>query len=276
MTPASPPRVRRRAPDLTLRFLADRRRSLFVWAASLAAYALFMVAFFPSIRDSPSFATALEDYPDALKEIFGGEAGFDLTSGPGFIGTELYYLAIPILLAVVAIGQGASLGADQESGLVDLILANPLTRRRVVLERALAMAAAVVVLTASVSVVVAIGDPIVGLDIGLGNLLATSMATAALALLHGFVALAVAGATGRRGVAIGAATAVFAAGYLINVAAGLVDSLGWAKPLSPYHHATGASPLATGWDGSGLAVLVVVGVAVLVAAVALFERRDLT
>jgi len=264
-----------RAPDLALRFLADRRRSLAVWAASLAAYAAFIVSFFPSIRDSPSFATALEDYPDALKELFGGEAGFDLTSGPGFIGAELYYLALPILLAVVAIGYGASLGAEQESGLIDLVLANPLSRRRVVAERALAIVVAVTLLAAVVTAVVAVGDELVGLEIGISALLAAATANVVLAVLHGLVALTAAAVTGKRTPAVGTATGVFALGYLLYVAAGFVDWLEPGRVLSPYWHATASSPLATGWSLGDLTVLVAASAAVFVAAVFAFDRKDL-
>ena len=247
-----------------------------MWAASLAAYAAFIVSFFPSIRDSPSFATALEDYPDALKELFGGEAGFDLTSGPGFIGAELYYLALPILLAIVAIGYGAALGAEQESGLTDLILSNPLSRRRVIVERALTIIVAVGLLTGVVTLVVFIGDGFVDLDIGLSRLLAAATGNVVLAVLHGLVALTAAAATGKRTLAVGTATAVFALGYLLHVAAGFIDWLEPAKVLSPYYHATGSSPLATGWSLDNLAVLVVASSLALAAAVFAFDRKDLT
>lgn len=263
------------SPDLAIRFLSDRRRSLAVWAVGLTAYAAFIVSFFPSIRDSPSFATALEDYPDALKELFGGEAGFDLTSGPGFVGAELYYLALPLLLTIVAIGYGAALGAEQESGLTDLILCNPLTRRRVIVERALTIVVAVTLLAGLVTVAVAVGDAIVDLEIGLSPLLAAATGNVVLAVLHGLVALVAAAVTGKRSLAVGTATAAFALGYLLHVAAGFIDWLESARVLSPYYHATGSSPLATGWPVDNLAILLAVSAVALAAAVMAFDRKDL-
>lgn len=260
--------------SLASRLLGDRARGLAGWAAGLVAYTLLIVSIFPTIRDSESFAAALEDYPDALKELLGGDVGFDLTSGPGFIGAELYYLVLPLLLVVVAIGHGAALGADQESGLLDLILANPVRRRTVVLSRALAMLVAVTGLTAVVAVTVWIAGPVVELGIGTGNLVAASLGTIGLVMVHGLLALATAAVTGRRSLAIGIPTVLFAAGYLLNVAAGVLD---WVEPLtvlSPYNQATADSPLAAGLAVGSAVALAVESLLILAVAVVVFDRRD--
>lgn len=269
-------RPRRLPLDLAARFLTDRLRGLVGWSLGLSVYAILVVSIFPTIRDSAAFTAALEDYPDAIKELVGGEAGFDLTSGPGFLGAELYYLVLPLLLAIVAIGYGAAFGAEQESGLVDLILANPIRRRRLVLERALAIVVAVLALTSVVGVVVWISGGIVDLGIAIGNLIAGSVAIALLVVFHGMVALAVAAIFGRRAVAVGFATVLFAAGYLLSVAGGLLDWLEPAKIFSPYHQATGSIPLANGWSAGHLLVLAIESLAVLAVAVVGFERRDLS
>ncbi len=261
--------------NLTTRFLIERYRGLVGWSIGLTAYSVLVVSLFPLIRDSPAFGAALDDYPEGLKELLGGDAGFDLTSGPGFLGAELYYLILPLLLAVVAIGYGASFGAEQENGLVDLILANPIPRRRLVLERALAIAVAVVILILVVVVAVLVSGAIVELGVGLGNLIAASAAVVLLVLVHGMAALAAAAIGGRRSIAVGVATVLFAAGYLLNVGAGFV---GWLEPinrLSPYAQATGSSPLSNGWAPVDLLVMAVEAAVLLAVAIVGFDRRDL-
>lgn len=261
--------------ELAERFFADRIRSTIGWVLGLGLYTALIVSFFPSISGSESYEAALEDYPDALKEFFGGDAGFQLTTGPGFINAQLFSFMVPLLLAVVAIGYGAALGGEQQSGLIDLVLANPIRRRRVILERAGAMLTTVVLLAVTVLVVVAALGPIVNLGIGLNRLTAATVATVLVVMFHGLVALAVAGATGSRSVAVGSATVVFAAGYLLNALSGLV---GWLEPLrvlSPYYHAVGPLPLLDGWAPANLGVLVVLCGAAVGAGVVLFERRDL-
>lgn len=261
--------------ELAERFFVDRLRGLLAWVAGLVAYCLLIVAVFPSIRDSAGYEAAIEDYPDALMEFFGGADGVQLTTGPGFVNAQLYSLIVPLLLAIVAIGAGASLAADERSGLLDLILANPVRRRRVVLERAAAMTATQLVLAATVLVVVVGVGALVDLGVGIGPLVAASTATVLLVVFHGFVALAVAAATGSRSVAIGTATVIFAGGYLLNALAGIVEALDRFRVLSPYHHAIGTTPVVDGWAPANLAVLVALVVAALATAVAAFDRRDL-
>ncbi len=260
---------------LTERTIVDRRRGLGGWTIGLILYALLITSFFPTIRDSDSFAAAMDDYPDAIKELFGGEAAFDLTSGPGFMHAELYSLVAPIMLLIVGIGIGAGIGGDQQTGLMDLILANPLTRRRVVLERALSVVTVVAYLALVITATVAVAGVFIDLDVSLSGLGAATAAITALAGLHGLVALAVGAATGQRSLAVGAATGVFAAGYLVSALGSMVDWLEPARNLSPYYHALGTNPLAEGWPIGGLAIIGVLWLIVTAAAVWLFERRDI-
>ncbi|MEM7322043.1 MAG: ABC transporter permease subunit [Actinomycetota bacterium] len=263
------------ATELARRFVVDRIRSTIGWVIGLGLYTGLIVSFFPSIRDSQSYEAALEDYPDALKEFFGGDAGFQLTTGPGFINAQLFAFMVPLLLAVVAIGYGAALGGEQQSGLIDLVLANPIRRRRVIVERAVAMLATIFLLAFTVLLVVTVLGRMVDLGIDFSRLAAATVATVLVVMVHGLVALAVAGATGSRSVAVGSATVIFAAGYLLNALSGLV---GWLEPmrvLSPYYHAVGPLPLLEGWALPNLVVLVALCFLVLAAGVVLFERRDL-
>ena len=139
------------------RSLRDRGRSLTSWGIGLAAYVGLIVAVWPSIRGSSEISKAIENYPAAMKEFFGGAAAFDYTRPGGFLNTQLFSLILPLLIGAFAIGYGAStLAGEQESGRLDLILALPLRRSRIVAEKALALAAGVAALTV-VSALVILG-----------------------------------------------------------------------------------------------------------------------
>ena len=219
------------------RFLADRRKGLAGWAVGLAAYTVLMVSFYPTIRDSPSLALAIDEYPDVMKEFLGGEASFDLSSGPGFVNAELYSLMLPLLLSVFAIGFGASMGADQRSGLMDLLLSHPISRVRLVVEKMVAMVAGVAALAAVVFVTLIGAGAVIDLGISLSNLVAATVGVVLLVSLHGLIAMAVGAATGRRSAAIGAATTFLAAGYVFSGLGGLVDWLEPVRSVSPYDRA---------------------------------------
>ncbi len=68
------------------RSLRDRRRSLTGWALGIAVYVGLIVAFWPSIRGSSEISKAIENYPDVMKEFFGGAAAFDYAT-PGASST---------------------------------------------------------------------------------------------------------------------------------------------------------------------------------------------
>lgn len=261
--------------DLAARFFLDRGRGLIAWLLGLVSYCALIGVFYPSVRDSEAYEAALDDYPDALKEFFGGESTFQLTTGPGFINAQLYSFMVPLLLSIVAIGAGAAIGSEQRSGLIDLVLSNPVPRWRVVVERALAIAATVVILALAVMGSVAAVGAVVDLGIGVNELAAVTTASVLIVLLHGFTALAVAAATGRRSLAVGAATVVFAAGYLLQSLAGIVDAIEPYRVLSPYHHAMGTNPLFEGWAWANLGLMAALCGLVLALAVFLFQRRDL-
>ncbi|NNF55091.1 MAG: ABC transporter permease subunit [Acidimicrobiales bacterium] len=261
--------------ELVQRFLADRRKGLSGWAVGLTAYTVLIVSFFPMIRDSASMAQAIEEYPDAMKEFLGGEASFNMSSGPGFLNAELYSVMLPILLSVFAIGFGASMGADQRSGLMDLLLSHPISRGRIVAEKAIAMVVGVTGLATVVFATVIAAGAFIDLGISVSNLVAATVGVVLLVTLHGLIAMAVGAATGRRSAAIGTATTLLAAGYIFSGLGGLVDWLEPVRSVSPYYRAIGTSPMLNGWAFGSLVYLLALGGALVFATKMLFERRDI-
>lgn len=258
------------------RALHDRRRGLLGWSIGIGLYVAMIVAVWPSIRGAEQLKAAIDDYPKALKELFGGASSFDFSTPGGYLNAELFSLMVPLLLGVFAIGFGAStLAGEQERGVLDLILVNPLRRRRVVLEKALSLATGVVALAAAAAVVIAVAGVAAGMHLGTSRLVAAIAGAALLCVLHGYVALLVGAATGSRAAAIGVSASVFTAGYLLQALAGLVA---WLRPLrvfSPFYLYNGSMPITHGFALGHDAVLLALCVAALVAAVAVFERRDL-
>jgi ABC-2 type transport system permease protein len=261
---------------VTDRALRGRRRSLLAWTLGVTAYVTLMAAFYSSIQNS-DVQDALDSYPDELKAFFGGSKAFDLSTFHGYLNVELYSLVVPALLVIAAVGFGAAtLAGEQQGGMLDLLLAYPITRRRVVLEKALGVAAGTAALvvagTAGILVVGALSDQSMRAD----HIAIASLGAWLLAVWTGWLAMLAGAATGSRGAAIGLPAAVFAASYLVVGVAGLVS---WIEPLrfvSPLYHANSTTPLANGLPVVNYAVLVVLCAVTLAATVVVFERRDLT
>ncbi len=263
-----------RALPLAREDLRDRSGSLIGWMLGIGVYSALMLALYPSVRDSDAVAAAVEDYPDVLQEFLGGDGALDITSGPGFLQAEVFGLVLPLLLTIAAVGVAARFAGDQRSGLLDLVMANPVSRRRVVGERSLVGLVVVVGLALVAVLVLGAFSSAVDLEVAFVDLLAAAIATAVLASFHGALALLVAAWTGERGVAIAAASVAFTLGYVVAGLGGIVGWLGPVRALSPHHRTVGSQPLR---DGLEIGVLgVAAATAVLVwAAVEAFERRDL-
>ena len=119
----------------------------------------------------------------------------DIASPVGYLNSQIYALTAPLLLLIFAIGAGAgAVAGEEERGTLELVVAQPLRRRDYVLQRFLALAALLAVLTVTLLATVALGSRLVDLEIGFGRLLAASISVGLLALLFAAIALAV-GAT---------------------------------------------------------------------------------
>ena len=224
---------------------------------------------------SSEITKAIENYPDAMKEFFGGAAAFDYTWPGGFLNTQLFSLILPLLIAIFAIGFGAAAVASEQSrGTLDLELARPLQRSRVVREKATALTAGVAVLTLiSAAVIVAVGA-LVDLHIAIADVAAACTGAGLIALFYGLLALTVGAGTGNLALALGVSTAAFVAGYVIQALSGLVDAIKPLRLLSPLYHANGSIPINTGFPIWHDLLLAAVLRALVAASVQLFDRRD--
>jgi ABC-2 type transport system permease protein len=259
------------------RELAGRARSLAWWTLGLLALAAINIVFWPTISDQQEELTRLvEGYPEALVALFAGGGALDLASEAGFLDSQLYAFMFPVVLLIHAIGFGASASAGEEDrGTIELLLANPLSRRRLVAEKAGALAATLAGLGAVVFLAVWLGGRAVGLEIGAGRVAAATLALVLLALAFGALALALGSATGNRGLALGVSAAVALGAYLLQSLGPLVDVLEPWTPLSPFAHYAAGDRLREGFDARAAAVLLGLAFAFALAAAESFARRDL-
>ena len=262
--------------NVFLKTLSETRRALVWWSLGLIGMAAMMIAVYPTVRDNPDLNKMVEDYPDALKAFmaFGGD--LDYVSGAGYLGSELFSFMVPLLLLIAAIGAGARATAgEEERGTLDLLLANPLSRRRLVAEKFGALAGEIALLAIVLWLSLLVGVEIVAMDVSAPRLAAATTSAALLGLAFGALALLVGAASGRRGVAIGVAAATAVAAYLVNSLAALVDFLEPVKQSSPFYHYVASDPLREGLALEHVAFLVALALVAAGLAAVAFDRRDL-
>jgi ABC-2 type transport system permease protein len=259
------------------RFFNDRRRYILLWALGLAGFLLLSVAFYPAFKEQPSFDELLKDAPEGLKALAGAQGNFSLSSPAGFLNSQVFTQVLPIALLIFGIGAGARAIAGAEGdGTLELILANPVTRRRVAIERYASAITQTVLLGLVATVTLLAFCPVFQLTDGLSipNLLGACLACVCFALLHTSIAFAVGGVTGVRGQAIALPTVIAFGGFVAFglVSGGILEPLRFVTPWWWY--------LSRNIVGQGLppeAVVVPFALSVVFAAMGVlrFERRDL-
>jgi ABC-2 type transport system permease protein len=261
--------------DVFSKSLRDVRRGFAWWSLGLAGLVAMMVSVFPTVRDNPELNELVENYPEALKAFIGFGGVVDYTTGAGYLGSELFSFMIPLLFLVAAIGNGAgAIAGEEERGTLDLLLANPVTRRRVALEKLGALAAELVGLGAVLWLALWIGGRAVDMEISGAHLGAATVSALLLALAFGAIAFMLGAATGRRSLAIGLSAAAAVAAYLVHSLAPLVDALQPVQKLSPFYHYAASDPLRQGLGLWHVGVLLAIAVAAAAVAIAAFDRRD--
>lgn len=232
--------------------------------------ALMYVLLFPSIQKS--FANM--ELPDYMQS-FAGAAGSYATPA-GYMSTE-YFTAVPITLVIFAVVAGTAATAGEESaGTMELLLAQPVRRRRVVLEKALGIAAAVSVALLAGWPGILIGQLFVSMDLSPVRTLAAMVATLPLLFLFSALGMLLGAALPTRAMAVAVCTAGAVAAYVVFTLGVMVDSLAEVRKLTPFYWADASKPLVGDYELWRAGLLLAVSAVFVALAMVAFERRDIT
>lgn len=253
------------------RTLRDVRWHIIGYGVGLGAYAALVVVLFPAVSD----AYADVELPAGYEDVF-GITGIDLGNPRHFISIEFFAFA-PIVASIYGIAAGTGvLGAEESRGSIAMLLAQPMTRRRIFAEKvgALVLGAVLVTLVAGVAFLVTVPFVDTG-SVGAGEtfiacliLLPPTLAVAGVALLLSTIAPS-------RGVAVGVVSAYVVTAYLAASLAQLTSFTEWLRYLSPYYYSGGETVLIDGavwWHQ--LLLLAIATVATLLALHS-FEQREI-
>jgi ABC-2 type transport system permease protein len=260
--------------SVLLKTLRDQRRSLLAWATSIVLLVMMYGSFFPSIRHMPSMNDYLNQMPEALRSMF-ALSGADISTPTGYVQIELLSFMGPILVILYAVSAGnAAVAGEEDRHTMDLLLANPISRTRVVLDKLGAMIIGILLLTTVTGAALLLSGPLFGLTVPAGKATAAMLHLGLLGLVFGALALAIGAATGRTGVSRGVPAVAAVLAYMVN---GLAPMVSWLEPFqkfSPFYQYVGHDPLHNGVSGSAVAVSVLTIAGLAVIAIWGFRRRD--
>jgi ABC-2 type transport system permease protein len=258
--------------EITSLDLSFRRKALVGFTVGLVLYVVVIVALYPSFKNSSELDNLTKNSP-GVAALFGISGS--LTSPVGWMNANVWANFLPLIILLLTIGYGASAIAGQEKdGHLELVLSLPFSRRRVVAQKIGALTLQALILCFVTFLAVLTGRWF-QLDFGIWELTTATVGVLLLGSDFGLFALAIGAGTGNRGVALGVASTVAAASYLVSSMAPVVSWLDPAKYLSLFYWSVGDNQLEDGLSIAGLAVLVGVGLVLAVVTDRLFESHDL-
>ena len=255
------------------KWLWDARRSLLGWSIALVVVGCGYAAFWPMIAD-PELQGLLERYPRALLEAMNYT---DIATAAGYLNATVYGMLVGILLLVYAVSAGTRLIAgDEEAGTLDLILAHPVSRWSLALQRFGAYVVSVAVITAALWLgMVAVRGPAQLEGITVAGLTAMHVHVLGFATLFGALAFAVGAVTGRRALALAVGAGVAVLAYAAMGLLPQVDGLEWVRDYSPFTWMNGSKPLQNGIDLTHLGLMFGLAGVLVGLGMWAFTRRDL-
>ena len=169
-------------PSVFLKAMRDQRWMVLGFGVGGALMAALVLGIYPSYRE----ALALVEIPPALEALVGD---VDLASAEGFFSVE-FFVWIPVLLVVYAIVQGTGvLAGEESSGTLDLLLAQPISRTRLFIEKAMSIVVGTLVIVLLILPGWAVTYGAADIDLALGRLMLATVAMAPLMLAFAALSL---------------------------------------------------------------------------------------
>lgn len=265
--------------SLFLSNLKLSRWGIMAWAVILFLYGLLTIYIYPTISGSSSaILEYINSLPEVLKAAFGYEGVDIAVMTPETFVTMEFAVMWPLMIGVYAIFSGISIAREAEHGTLDLLVAQPIRRYKVMMSKfAVFVLGAVIIAAASLLGLVAgaglIDEPvnITSLSLILAEAVLFVLAIGGYTLLLAAVFL-----EPRKSLLVaGVITAVM---YIINFIVPILDpAVEWIRNSSLFYYYQPQQVVSSGsLDGTAVAVYAGVAVISFAAALIIFQRRDIT
>jgi polyether ionophore transport system permease protein len=244
-----------------VRGLYDRRFGIAAWAIGLAFLAVIFVGLTKQLVKPLLGLEGLQPY---FNTIITGDIY------PTFLGF-LWFGFAQLLVAGYAITQVARWSAEDGDGRLEMALATPMPRTAVVIERAITLALATLLITAAAGFAVGFESHREGIGLDAGRLSTATLLLVPFATFYAAIGSVLAARIPRAAVGLLAAVAI--ASYFVTQVGPLFRWPAWTQDLSPFH--LYGQPMTAGVDGFGLTVMLLVTLVGFAASAFLLQRRDL-
>lgn len=255
--------------------LWDRRWSALGWMLGINAFIALNVLVYSSISgQAQALNQALANLPAGARALFGGNS--DFLSPIGYLNSKLYYLFLPLMFTMLAIALSRQLmSRDEDSGTLELLLARPISRAKLLLAKLLTALLIMFGVGASALLVTLLCAWAIDYDVATIRIVQATTMSLLLSLLFASVAWALIG-LGRVGRLASAAAGALALGdYLVSSLSGFASWLEFPAKLLPYHYYESTAILEGSYNWWNAVGMIVALLAILSLAFIGFRRRDL-
>ena len=151
-------------------------------------------------------------------------------------------------------GTGAIAG-EESSGTMDLLLAQPVTRRDAVLQKATAGVLSLIAIIAIGYLGWLISIPFVDIEVSLWDVFLGNVNLLPISLLFFALSLYAGAVLPTRSAAVGLVVGLAVAAYFAQTVAAIVDGLSWIEYLTPFYYYGAGAPLVDGMNWWHIALL---------------------
>src|SRR6266516_3813518 len=267
--PRSPERGDPMFRSIWSKSLRDYRVPILGWGYGLA---LLMVVGFATATPAV-IATFVSLAP--LLSFLGNP--YALQTPEGYITFRYMGTVLPLLLSFWPILAGAKLvRGEEERSTLDVLLATPQTRTRLLLSKIGALFSALILIAVLIALGAVAGEARLGAHVDVVRAPLAGLNLSLFAFFFGMVALLLSQCTTSRSTAAGGASGLLLLALLLDITGREIPG-SWVQYLSPFHYYNLNRPLIPSFQDQPAAVLLLVGLSVLCAGMSLvlFARRDI-
>ncbi len=216
--------------------LWQRRWNVLWWSVGMFLLILINLVFYPSFKDQAAeLQKSFASLPETAVQFIGGST--DFFSPVGFLNSQIFFLMLPLILAILSIGLGSSLLArEEQDGTIESLLARPVSRAGLLTAKAVC-GVCIVVLVAGVGyITTVIAARVVALPVSAVSIAAAFVLCTLMCLALAAVAYTLTAAGKARGGSLGIASLFGLGGYIVSSLSGTVDWLVGPSKLFAFYY----------------------------------------
>jgi ABC-2 type transport system permease protein len=259
--------------NIFLKTLRDQTMAIVYWGLGVGSLALLTQLLYPALSVNDALGKLMSSLPEAFMAFLGNAQSVGSIEGYMTYSLTIY---LPLVLCIYSIA--AAIGmvtAEVETGTMEFLLAHPLPRWKILLEKYAALAVALLAIGVEIGVCMAIGGALIGSGVSAGKWILAGLQTVPFTLFLGSVAFGLACAVRGSSTAVGTAATLAVGGFILNGLIPLSDKLTPIKEWTLYYWYSASQPLTTGIIPAHAAILLLLSLLFLGVGLAVFRERDI-